>query len=134
VGKQTFYKAEGGKRKIVGPPKASERPQLNGWAPGGYLNECGTCKELFTGDKRAHTCALCAYHDIDILKAALVEGDVELFYPASRLGLHRTKGPLLDFVNQFLRDNPGYNGHFWREDGTGSGAHLKITRSTGSHD
>jgi hypothetical protein len=32
-----------------------------GWAPGNYTNKCHTCGEMFTGDKRAWTCADCAY-------------------------------------------------------------------------
>ena len=32
-----------------------------GWAPGHYTSKCHKCKELFTGDKRAYTCADCAY-------------------------------------------------------------------------
>ena len=111
------------------PWKESFRPKLAWWAPGSYLCKCDTCQEDYIGDKRSLTCADCAYHDIDILEAALSdEKEVRVFYPESKLGLTRTKGPLLDFVKQFLRDNPEYSGHFWREDGTGSGAHWKITR------
>ena len=30
------------------------------WAPGGYINKCGTCETAFEGDKRAHQCLPCA--------------------------------------------------------------------------
>jgi len=40
---------------------ADQRPQRFGWAPGSYLCHCSTCKKKFVGDKRAITCAPCAY-------------------------------------------------------------------------
>ena len=42
--------------------KYDTRPALNCWAPGNYINECSSCKELFCGDKRAIFCADCAYN------------------------------------------------------------------------
>jgi len=39
------------------------RPHKDGWAPGNYTNNCHTCFEEFVGDKRAVTCAPCAYGD-----------------------------------------------------------------------
>ena len=39
------------------------RPQLRGWAPGNYDNQCRYCGVVFTGDKRAQSCAPCAYSD-----------------------------------------------------------------------
>ena len=32
----------------------------HGYAPGGYINTCNTCGEMFTGDKRAYNCKACA--------------------------------------------------------------------------
>lgn len=34
-----------------------------GWAPGNYLCTCIHCDSTFTGDKRATSCADCAYKD-----------------------------------------------------------------------
>jgi hypothetical protein len=45
-------------------PKEDSRPKRYRWAPGGYYCECFHCKELFIGDKRATTCADCAYKDL----------------------------------------------------------------------
>lgn len=41
--------------------KDDKRPQLFGWAPGGYFCKCSECGHSFAGDKRATTCADCAY-------------------------------------------------------------------------
>ncbi|WP_020408977.1 hypothetical protein [Hahella ganghwensis] len=41
--------------------KRDERPMNGGWAPGYYTNKCSTCGSEFIGDKRAITCADCAY-------------------------------------------------------------------------
>lgn len=41
--------------------KEDKRPQRGGWAPGSYINRCQKCGEEFIGDKRAWTCADCAY-------------------------------------------------------------------------
>ena len=46
-------------RDIFG--KQDNRPKKDGWAPGNYTNKCFGCDEQFTGDKRARTCADCAY-------------------------------------------------------------------------
>lgn len=37
------------------------RPARGGWAPGGYFCTCRTCQGSFIGDKRATSCADCAY-------------------------------------------------------------------------
>lgn len=37
------------------------RPQLGFWAPGFYTNRCFYCGVEFIGDKRAKSCADCAY-------------------------------------------------------------------------
>lgn len=42
-------------------PKEDSRPRKNSWAPGDYYCKCLDCKETFIGDKRALTCADCAY-------------------------------------------------------------------------
>lgn len=42
-------------------PKEDERPKRRAWAPGGYLGRCVDCGDQFSGDKRALTCADCAY-------------------------------------------------------------------------
>ena len=39
------------------------RPRRNGWAPGDYLNTCYLCNKQFVGDKRAVSCAPCAYKE-----------------------------------------------------------------------
>lgn len=43
--------------------KDDQRPAITryGWAPGDYLCKCYHCKEQFIGDKRATSCADCAY-------------------------------------------------------------------------
>jgi hypothetical protein len=41
--------------------KEDDRPQRYGWAPGSYLNKCSGCGDEFIGDKRAGSCADCAY-------------------------------------------------------------------------
>ena len=41
------------------------RPPLGGWAPGNYDNQCCHCEMFFVGDKRAKSCAPCAYNDKD---------------------------------------------------------------------
>lgn len=43
--------------------KEDKRKQKRGYAPGNYINICPTCKEKFLGDKRAFSCADCAYDD-----------------------------------------------------------------------
>jgi len=40
-----------------------ERPPKDMWAPGMYCGECSKCSKRFIGDKRATTCAPCAYGD-----------------------------------------------------------------------
>ena len=39
-----------------------ERAPKGSWAPGNYYNKC-SCGAMFIGDKRAVTCAPCAYGD-----------------------------------------------------------------------
>ena len=39
------------------------RPLKGLWAPGNYMRECTSCEEWFCGDKRALSCASCAYKD-----------------------------------------------------------------------
>jgi hypothetical protein len=41
--------------------KEDDRPQKGSWAPGMYMRKCVHCKDVFMGDKRATTCADCAY-------------------------------------------------------------------------
>lgn len=41
--------------------KNDSRPQRGLWAPGNYLNKCGTCGVQYIGDKRSMDCADCAY-------------------------------------------------------------------------
>lgn len=41
--------------------KTDDRPQRGSWAPGTYCNNCPTCEQNFIGDKRALSCADCAY-------------------------------------------------------------------------
>lgn len=44
------------------PTNHISRPAVNGWAPGHYLCRCTTCNCEFLGEKRAFTCADCAYN------------------------------------------------------------------------
>jgi hypothetical protein len=37
------------------------RPRKGMWAPGSYICRCLDCEEHFVGDKRALSCAPCAY-------------------------------------------------------------------------
>lgn len=48
-------------------PKVDTRPKRDGWAPGDYCNTCHRCSCEFVGDKRANTCADCAYGPEDEL-------------------------------------------------------------------
>jgi hypothetical protein len=50
----------GGKRKVM-DFKRDHRNKKGSWAPGDYVCKCCRCKEIFLGDKRATTCADCAY-------------------------------------------------------------------------
>jgi len=43
--------------------KNDSRPKRYFWAPGNYLCMCCLCDDKFIGDKRASTCADCAYDD-----------------------------------------------------------------------
>ena len=38
-----------------------DRPKKGAWAPGWYTNICGNCKSEMLSDKRAISCADCAY-------------------------------------------------------------------------
>jgi len=40
-----------------------KRPHRAGWARGPYHRICQECERVFVGDKRAVTCAPCAYRD-----------------------------------------------------------------------
>ena len=42
---------------------ADTRPREGCWALGDYFNKCMDCGNLFVGDKRALSCAPCAYND-----------------------------------------------------------------------
>jgi len=48
-------------RDLLDGQPSNPRPQRNCWAPGDYSCTCTSCGEEFTGDKRAVTCADCAY-------------------------------------------------------------------------
>lgn len=50
--------------------KHSEKPPRGWWAPGGYFCRCHSCLSNFAGDKRAGTCADCAYADLDLYESA----------------------------------------------------------------
>lgn len=70
-------------------PKQDARPQRGGWAPGGYMCRCAVCSSRFIGDKRARTCADCAYSQPDPRPAALetlvdVVAQIENELPAIR--------------------------------------------------
>jgi hypothetical protein len=69
------------------------RPPRNGWAKGFYSRNCHMCHEAFVGDKRAITCAECAYTEpkVTALKF-IVTIFTELFRPSrkcDRLGCKR---------------------------------------------
>ena len=45
-------------------PEKDDRAKKDGWATGWYINiKCNECQKPFMGDKRAVTCAPCAYND-----------------------------------------------------------------------
>lgn len=41
--------------------KEDDRPHRGAWAPGTYCCSCASCGDKFMGDKRAVSCADCAY-------------------------------------------------------------------------
>lgn len=43
--------------------KEDHRPPRGGWADGHYLRKCFLCQQGFFGDKRAVSCADCAYKE-----------------------------------------------------------------------
>ena len=49
-----------------GGMKIDQRPTRWGWSPGGYGQRCLTCGDGFIGDKRASSCADCAYKRPDL--------------------------------------------------------------------
>lgn len=56
--------------------KMDSRPRRGAWAPGTYICECFRCHQQFMGDKRAGSCADCAYRPADPVPASLsVEDD-----------------------------------------------------------
>lgn len=57
--------------------KQDSRPKRHGWAPGYYMNTCLKCEEGFIGDKRARTCADCAYAEPDLPMTTKTESLVE---------------------------------------------------------
>ncbi len=85
--------------KTIGPihpndvfPDSDKRPKRGGWSPGHYQNSCKSCNVTFTGDKRASTCAPCAYKDTksassDVAvnpvteSATVVPGPIEAYRP-----------------------------------------------------
>lgn len=44
--------------------KVDDRPKKGAWAPGDFINTCVECNDYFLGDKRATSCADCAYFEI----------------------------------------------------------------------
>jgi hypothetical protein len=51
--------------------KQSDLPQRGAWAPGNYIHmTCATCADAFMGDKRALTCADCAYSKLRDIRRA----------------------------------------------------------------
>jgi len=44
--------------------KISEKKQRGAWAPGNYIRKCIMCGDKFMGDKRAFSCADCAYKEV----------------------------------------------------------------------
>ena len=73
--------------------KADVRPKKAGWAPGNYTCKCCVCSCDFMGDKRASSCADCAYtmepkvskfaiftdDQLYVLKRAFIESSFEFF-------------------------------------------------------
>jgi hypothetical protein len=45
---------------------ADNRPARGAWAPGHYVCKCSYCSKHFIGDKRAVTCADCAYEQVEL--------------------------------------------------------------------
>jgi hypothetical protein len=42
------------------------------WAPGNYINDCYRCGDLFSGEKRSHMCADCAYAPVTSKKEPIL--------------------------------------------------------------
>lgn len=61
AGPQLISAAQSAVDAIKRMKPADDRPQMLGWAPGGYMCLCRVCEEHFIGDKRAIQCADCAY-------------------------------------------------------------------------
>jgi len=55
------YDKEHGNPFFASEFKTDPRPKKAGWAPGNYTCKCCVCNAAFIGDKRAVTCADCAY-------------------------------------------------------------------------
>lgn len=56
------------------PEHIDIRPAIGLWAPGEYFNHCKRCNLIFVGDKRALSCANCAYRDEEIRAKAFASG------------------------------------------------------------
>lgn len=79
-------------------PKSDSRPKLYGWAPGSYWCVCAGCGEHFIGDKRALSCADCAYKQPDPVEKPKLLANCELIGRATRV-LNQTVEQM-DIVNQ----------------------------------
>lgn len=75
-----------------------KRPKLGSWAPGNYSNSCLFCGCSFTGDKRAKSCAPCAYEFQAKEDAAEERAKAKCFNAYAKLG----KGGLIEmYLRQF---------------------------------
>jgi len=54
-----------------------KRPHRAGWARGPYQRICQECERVFVGDKRAVTCAPCAYRDAPAADIPLPHDDAQ---------------------------------------------------------
>jgi hypothetical protein len=54
--------------------KEDSRPARGSWAPGDYVKHCRKCGEQFMGDKRAGSCADCAYAGVTSPNVSVGEG------------------------------------------------------------
>lgn len=67
------------------------RAPRGGWAPGGYIRTCKACQIRFTGDKRAWTCADCAYAEASSPGAPPMTADLTMSMFANKEELRKAR-------------------------------------------
>lgn len=90
---------------------ADTRPQHGSWAPGSYICKCYSCGFYFTGDKRALSCAECAYNNgWRLMNSAPKDGTVILAY---RPAEHQTQQYHAAHWRKDLGGTWEWGGHGW---------------------